>query len=103
MAASVVQNQRTPISTPSPPPPPPPKNPPPVSSAVVAGSAVALIPPPPGRPQSPPFVTAGALNPGRDREAQLMRRVRELEEEVRVVRAENEKQVRVIFIYCAVC
>lgn len=35
-----------------------------------------------------------ALNPGRDREAQLVRRVRELEEEVRLVRAENEKQVR---------
>jgi hypothetical protein len=35
-----------------------------------------------------------ALNPGRDRESQLLRRVRELEEEVRVVRAENEKQAR---------
>ncbi|PCH38330.1 hypothetical protein WOLCODRAFT_136176 [Wolfiporia cocos MD-104 SS10] len=32
------------------------------------------------------------LNPGRDREPQLIRRVRELEEELRVVRVENEKQ-----------
>ena len=35
-----------------------------------------------------------ALNPGRDRESQLVRRVRELEEEVRVLRVENEKQAR---------
>jgi len=45
-------------------------------------------------PAVPPAVTA--LNPGRDREAQLLRRVRELEEEVRVVRAENEKQKAMI-------
>jgi len=34
-----------------------------------------------------------ALNVGRDREAQFLSRIRELEEEVRNVRAENEKQV----------
>jgi hypothetical protein len=43
-------------------------------------------------PSVPPPITA--LTPGRDREAQLLRRVRELEEEVRSVRLENEKQVR---------
>ncbi len=31
---------------------------------------------------------------GRDREAQFLRRIRELEEEVRLVRVENDKQVR---------
>lgn len=36
-----------------------------------------------------------ALTPARDREAQLVRRVRELEEEVRTVKADNEKQVRI--------
>lgn len=42
----------------------------------------------------PPVVPSAAVaNAGRDQEAQLVRRVRELEEEVRVVRAENEKQV----------
>jgi len=35
-------------------------------------------------------------NPGRDRETQLMRRVKELEEEVRTVRVENEKQKAMI-------
>ena len=35
-----------------------------------------------------------ALNAGRDRDPQLVRRVRELEDEVRNLRAENEKQVR---------
>ncbi|GBE82488.1 hypothetical protein SCP_0408720 [Sparassis crispa] len=45
-------------------------------------------------PPVPPPVAA--LNPGRDREAQLVRRVRELEEEVRAVRAENEKQKAMI-------
>lgn len=34
-----------------------------------------------------------ALNAGRDREAQLLRRIRDLEEEVRVARVENDKQV----------
>ncbi|EGN95994.1 hypothetical protein SERLA73DRAFT_185466 [Serpula lacrymans var. lacrymans S7.3] len=34
-----------------------------------------------------------ALNTGRDREAQLLRRIRELEEEVRLVRTDNDKQV----------
>ena len=43
------------------------------------------VPPPPPSPATP----------GRDRnEAQLIRRVRELEEELRTVRSENEKQVR---------
>lgn len=35
-----------------------------------------------------------ALNPTRDRETQLLRRVRELEDELRIARVENEKQVR---------
>ena len=34
-----------------------------------------------------------ALNVGRDRETQLLSRIRELEEEVRTVRTENDKQV----------
>lgn len=42
-------------------------------------------------PAVPAPVTA--LNVGRDREAQLLSRIRELEEEVRNVRTENEKQV----------
>ncbi|KAF8559515.1 hypothetical protein OG21DRAFT_1452641 [Imleria badia] len=33
-----------------------------------------------------------ALNAGRDREAQLLRRIRDLEEELRVARVENDKQ-----------
>lgn len=33
------------------------------------------------------------LNAGRDRETQLMRRIRDLEEELRVARVENDKQV----------
>lgn len=33
------------------------------------------------------------LNAGRDREAQFLRRIRDLEEELRVVRVENDKQV----------
>ncbi|KAH7916013.1 hypothetical protein BJ138DRAFT_1140485 [Hygrophoropsis aurantiaca] len=37
-----------------------------------------------------------ALNAGRDREAQLLRRIRELEEEARAVRTENEKQKAMI-------
>ncbi|EGO21518.1 hypothetical protein SERLADRAFT_473969 [Serpula lacrymans var. lacrymans S7.9] len=37
-----------------------------------------------------------ALNTGRDREAQLLRRIRELEEEVRLVRTDNDKQKAVI-------
>ena len=43
----------------------------------------------------PPAVPApvAALNAGRDRDPQLVRRVRELEDEVRNLRAENEKQV----------
>lgn len=34
-----------------------------------------------------------ALNAGRDREAQLLRRIRDLEEELRAARVENDKQV----------
>lgn len=41
-------------------------------------------------PAVPAPVTA--LNAGRDREAQLLSRIRELEEDVRVVRMENDKQ-----------
>ena len=38
------------------------------------------------------------LNPVRDREVpQLLRRIRELEEEVRNMKSENEKQVRIYF------
>lgn len=45
-------------------------------------------------PPVPPMPGALNLGPtGRDREAQLLRRVRELEEEARLLRAENEKQV----------
>ncbi|KAF9818897.1 hypothetical protein IEO21_02435 [Rhodonia placenta] len=48
-------------------------------------------------PPIPPAVAAlNPVNPGRDREAQLVRRVRELEDEVRIVRAENEKQKAMI-------
>lgn len=43
----------------------------------------------------PPVVPPPPTNPGRDREAQLLRRVRELEDELRGVRTENEKQVRI--------
>ncbi|KDQ59448.1 hypothetical protein JAAARDRAFT_33011 [Jaapia argillacea MUCL 33604] len=45
-------------------------------------------------PPVPPPVAA--LNAGRDREAQLVRRVRELEEDVRVLRVDNEKQKAMI-------
>jgi hypothetical protein len=41
-----------------------------------------------------PAAPMTALNVGRDREAQLLGRIRELEEDVRVVRMENDKQVR---------
>lgn len=45
-------------------------------------------------PVPPPVAALNPGNPGRDRESQLVRRVRELEEEVRTLRVENEKQVR---------
>lgn len=47
----------------------------------------------------PPPVPApvAALNAGRERDPQLVRRVRELEEEVRNLRAESEKQVCISF------
>ena len=44
----------------------------------------------------PPPVPAPAT---RERDPQLVRRVRELEEEVRSLRAENEKQVRVPYLF----
>jgi len=47
-----------------------------------------LVPPP------PPVVP---ISTNRDREAQLSRRVKEVEEELRTVRVENEKQVGVPF------
>lgn len=40
-----------------------------------------------------PAAPVTALNAGREREAQHLRRIRELEEELRVVRRDNEKQV----------
>ena len=46
-----------------------------------------LVPPP------PPVIP---INTNRDREAQLSRRVKELEEELRTMRVENEKQVGVV-------
>jgi len=43
------------------------------------------------------LATAGpSVTGGRDREAQFLRRIRELEEEVRSVRSENEKQKAMI-------
>ena len=47
----------------------------------------ALMPPPPV-----PALTSGV---SRDRETQLTKRIRDLEEELRAVRIENEKQVRI--------
>lgn len=48
-------------------------------------------------PPVPPMPGGLNLGPtGRDREAQLLRRVRELEEEARLLRAENEKQKALI-------
>lgn len=43
---------------------------------------------------SPAPAAVAAVNAGRERDPQLVRRVRELEEEVRHLRNENEKQVR---------
>ena len=65
---------------------------------------VAALPTPPAAPVDiaalkinvPPVVPPPAANAGRDQEAQLLRRVRELEEEVRAVRSENEKQVSAV-------
>ena len=45
-------------------------------------------------PAPPPVVP---ISTNRDREAQLSRRVKELEEELRGMRVENEKQVCVLF------
>ena len=41
-----------------------------------------------------PAAVAALNPPGRDREAQLLRRIRELEEDLRLSKVENEKQVR---------
>ncbi len=46
-------------------------------------------------PAPPPVVP---INANRDREAQLSRRVKELEEELRTMRVDNEKQVRIVFV-----
>ena len=43
----------------------------------------------------PPAIPSASVTTTRDREAPLLRRIRELEDELRGVRAENEKQVRV--------
>ncbi len=80
-------------------------------------SSMALRPqqlPPPIIPAPPPPVDIAALNINvppvlpplvptnagltRDREAQLVRRVRELEEDVRTMRIENDKQVCSIYL-----
>lgn len=45
-------------------------------------------------PPMPSAILPVPTVPNRDKEAQLSRRVKELEEEVRAVRIENEKQVR---------
>ncbi len=79
----------------------------PQAHRAMISSTVLQRPAPPGQPQvdiaslninvpMPPAVPApvAALNAGRDRDPQLVRRIRELEEEVRNLRAENEKQVR---------
>ncbi|KAJ3556643.1 hypothetical protein NM688_g1918 [Phlebia brevispora] len=61
-----------------------------ISPVEIPGLTINVPPPPP-----PP--TAVSPGPGRERnEAQLLRRVRELEEELRTVRAENEKQRAII-------
>lgn len=51
---------------------------------------------------APPIPSPVAtLNPNssRDRETQLLKRIRDLEEEVRAVRIENEKQVRIFIAF----
>lgn len=88
MASSMAIRPPQPLVVPAPP-------------ALVAPSTPPAVPVPPVVP-----VDIGALNinvppapsapptGGRDREAQLVRRVRELEEDVRLMRVENDKQVR---------
>lgn len=53
-----------------------------------------LAPLPAPVPAPPPLT-----GPARDREAMLIRRTRELEDELRGTREENEKLVRVLFLY----
>ena len=53
-----------------------------------------LVVPPPMPPVPGTLTPGSAQGPGRDREGQFVRRVRELEEEVRVLKVDNEKQVR---------
>ncbi|KAF7791253.1 hypothetical protein EIP86_002267 [Pleurotus ostreatoroseus] len=84
---------RPPVPPPATIPPPPVPAPAPVAavSAPVDLTALASINVP------PPLIPAASPGPGRDRsDAQLVRRVRELEEELRSVRAENEKQRAII-------
>jgi hypothetical protein len=52
-------------------------------------SSLNLVPPP------PPVVPI-PISTNRDKEAQLSRRVKELEEELRTMRVENEKQVSIM-------
>jgi hypothetical protein len=74
--------------------PAPPTAPPP-SAAQLGGDLAALnlapIPPVPGA-----ILPVPTQGPARDRENQLLRRVRELEEEVRVLKVDNEKQKAMI-------
>lgn len=49
-------------------------------------------------PAPPPVVP---INTNRDRETQLSRKVKDLEEEVRTLRVENEKQVSIPFHHCS--
>ncbi|KAJ3492102.1 hypothetical protein NLI96_g249 [Meripilus lineatus] len=62
---------------------------PPVPPPPVDLSALSMNPPPVPAP-------VAALNPSRDREAQLLRRIRELEDDLRSARVENEKQKAMI-------
>ena len=62
-------------------------------------AASTTIPRPPGdlglhaQPHLPGVQTSPLISTGRDRETQLLARIRELENEVRLVRSENDKQV----------
>jgi len=51
-------------------------------------------------PAPPPVVP---ISTNRDREVQLSRRVKDLEEEVRTLRVENEKQVSALLHNCSLC
>lgn len=47
----------------------------------------------PPMPSPVPVLTPGS---NRDRESQLLKRIRDLEDELRLVRVDNEKQVRIL-------